>query len=314
MLAVVLLLVFAPVYAELVSTYLDETGDIGFALFLVAFLAPLYGGAALVIREVALRTGRGWPGRLILATAFGVAMPTLVDVSLFTPESDDVAYWDDIMTSALVADVSMYAVVSWVAGHVLMSIAAPLAIVEGLFPDIRAERWIGTPALVAFGAAGLGIAVLIRMDEETHRATPAQTLASVAVVLVIAAAAFAPWGRPVEIIAARAVPSPLRVMIYGVVLMLAFDLAPISWLGVAVAVAAFVTGAVLLLLWAHSALWSWRHIAAFGYGVVLARSMIAFLAPLPNGVEPAAKYAQNFVLLGLTLALGAVLRRRIRRA
>jgi len=77
----------APVFAELIQAYLGDLGGVFGLLFFVVFLAPLYGGAVLLIREVTVRTGRGWPSRLLLATAFGVAMPTLVDVSLWSPRT-----------------------------------------------------------------------------------------------------------------------------------------------------------------------------------------------------------------------------------
>ena len=89
------MLLGAPVSAKLVQSYLDITGDFTDTLFLIVFLAPLYGGAALLVREVAVRAGRGWPGMLLLSWAFGVAMPGLVDLSLFTEHNPDVTGWDD---------------------------------------------------------------------------------------------------------------------------------------------------------------------------------------------------------------------------
>jgi phosphatidylserine synthase len=105
------------------------------------------------------------------------------------------------------------------------------------------------------------------------------------------------------------VPAPWQVVVVGLVLMLAFDLAPISWAGVLVAVVALALAWGLVRRWARSREWSWRHIAALAYGGVLARSLVAFLAPVPVGVEPSAKYAQNVVLLVLVVALGVALRR-----
>src|SRR5580698_10225032 len=35
-------------------------------------LAPMYGGGALLIREVARRTGRGWPAILVLGMAYAI--------------------------------------------------------------------------------------------------------------------------------------------------------------------------------------------------------------------------------------------------
>src|SRR6185295_20013559 len=62
---VIALLLAAPVFAELLQSYLPNTDAALDVLLAVVFLAPLYGGAALLIREVALRTGRGWRDRLL---------------------------------------------------------------------------------------------------------------------------------------------------------------------------------------------------------------------------------------------------------
>lgn len=97
MTGVLVLLLLAPVSAELLQAYLGDLGGPFGMVFLVLFLAPLYGGAGLLIREIAARTGRGWPGRLLLAGAFGVAMPTLIDGSLFTPVMPDVDDWSTIV-------------------------------------------------------------------------------------------------------------------------------------------------------------------------------------------------------------------------
>ncbi|CAM5494556.1 hypothetical protein SRIMM317S_04274 [Streptomyces rimosus subsp. rimosus] len=55
--------------------------DLG-ALFLYL---PLYGCAALLIREIARRTGRGWPTMLLLAAAYGLFEEGPVDQMLWNP-------------------------------------------------------------------------------------------------------------------------------------------------------------------------------------------------------------------------------------
>ena len=71
----------------------------GFALrdyaIVVIFLAPMYGGAVVLIREAVRRTGRGWPTIALLGAAFGVFMVGLVDHSAFnTGYLDDTEYAD----------------------------------------------------------------------------------------------------------------------------------------------------------------------------------------------------------------------------
>lgn len=58
---VVGLFFLAPLTAEYLAGYDTSTGNIGELFAGLHFLAPLYGGA-LVIREVARRSGRAWIG------------------------------------------------------------------------------------------------------------------------------------------------------------------------------------------------------------------------------------------------------------
>src|ERR1700722_1905445 len=48
-------------------------------------LAPMYGGGALLIREVVRRTGHGWPSILLLALAYGIIEEAFTTQSLFNP-------------------------------------------------------------------------------------------------------------------------------------------------------------------------------------------------------------------------------------
>jgi hypothetical protein len=312
---VVALLLGAPVFAELLQAYLSNTGDVLEIGFAVLFLAPLYGGASLLIREIGLMTGRGWPGRLLLAAAFGVLMPTLVDVSLFTTERSDIDYWDEIVGSTVVGGISVYAVTSWVMGHVLMSVGAPLAVVESLLPEGRDRRWLGAVGLSVIAVLGVAVAWAIHNDESSGQVVDASAVdyaVSVAVAVLLVVLAMGPWGRPLAKAPGRSAGRPIVLGISGFVLMAAFDLAPMSWVGVAVAWAALVAGGVLVGVRSRSPEWTWRHLAAFAYGGVLARTLMGFLAPVPSGVDLSAKLAQNAVFLVLVLGLGALLLSRTR--
>lgn len=306
---VVAVLLGAPVCAELIQSYLDITGEAFELLFAVVFLAPLYGGVALLIREVAVRTGRGWPGRLLLAAAFGLLMTTTIDSSLFTPEWPDIDYWDDIMGSSLVGGVSVYALTTWVMGHVIMSVGAPLAVVEGLLPEGRDRPWLGRFGIVVLAVLGTAIAVFIHQDPDAG-AVEASTLdrvVSVAAVLLLVALAMSPWGRPLAPVAGRSPGRPVWLGVAGFALMLTFDLAPISWAGVALGWVALGAAGALLAVLSRSPRWSSRHLVAVAYGALLARTSTGFLSPAPEGVDPAAKLAQNSVFLVLVLALGWLL-------
>ncbi len=311
---VVALLLGAPVCAELLQAYLDITGDAVEVVFAVFFFAPLYGGAAVLIREVAVRTGRGWPGRLLLAAAFGVLMTTVIDNSLFTPESPDIDYWDDIMGSALIGGVSVYAVTTWVMGHVLMSVGAPLAVVEGLLPEGRDRPWLGRFGIVVLALLGVAVAVFIHQDPDAPPvdASIADHVVSVVVVLALVVLAMSPLGRPLAPVAGRAPGRPLWLAAAGFVLMAAFDFVPISWVGVVVAWLALAAAGVLLARRSRSPRWTPRHLVAFAYGGLLARTTTGFFSPAPEGVGQAEKLAQSAVFLALVLGLGVLLWLRTR--
>src|SRR5690554_5346782 len=71
--------------APLVGEFLLGNLPISFLGALVA-VAPLYGGGALLIREVGRRGGLGWPGLLALCLAFGVVEEAFVTQSLFNQD------------------------------------------------------------------------------------------------------------------------------------------------------------------------------------------------------------------------------------
>ena len=78
---VLLLLVIAPLVAEFLL------GDVTLASLpaLVLFI-PLYGGGAVLIREVVRRGGGGWPAIVVFAAAYGVVEEGLATQSLFNPD------------------------------------------------------------------------------------------------------------------------------------------------------------------------------------------------------------------------------------
>lgn len=311
---VVCLLLGAPVFAELVQSYLDITGELGGTLFLVAFLAPLYGGVALLIREVAVRTGRGWPGRLLLAAAFGVLMPTWVDLSLWIPQTAEEIELGGDIRGVSVAGVSVLALSSWALGHAVMSVSAPLVVVEGLLPAGRGRLWLGWFGITVLTLLAVGVATLIHVDEEGPAAevSLAGYALSFAFAAALVVAAFTPLGRPIARLEGRGTGTPAVLGVAGFVLMTLFDLAPASWLGLVMVWGAAIAAGVLLVRSARSPGWTERHLVAFAFGGILERTLIGFLTPTPPGGDTAGKLVQNVVVLLFVLVLGALLRARTR--
>ncbi len=127
----------APIFGEMVSgsTPLNE--------YLSPFtivLCMLYGSGALLIRELLVRWGKSWRGLLLLGAAYGIFEEGLMVRSFFDPE------WPDLGALGVYGRA---AGVNWVwtehliVFHMLISVAASIVFVEILYPDRRAESWIG---------------------------------------------------------------------------------------------------------------------------------------------------------------------------
>jgi hypothetical protein len=154
-------------------------------LIALAFLAPLYGGGALLIREVARRTGRGWPMMVLLAIAYGLLEAGVLDQSLFNPSFES----QDFQSVAHIpgVGVSAYYTLAFVGGHVIWSISVPIALVESLVPDRARTPWLGRPGLTVTAlvfAAGCGLISYDQQSTEQFIASPPQ-LAGTALLIVV---------------------------------------------------------------------------------------------------------------------------------
>lgn len=147
-------------------------------------LMLVYGCAALGIREAARHTGRGWPTIVILAAAFGVAMPGIIDQSLFNAHFEEWEFQKVARSQTL--GIGLYDGLGFVAGHVVWSMAVPIAVVETLVPKIADHPWTGRRGL-ALVAAGFVLGAVAIFNElvrtEGFLASPAQ-FAGVGVVVV----------------------------------------------------------------------------------------------------------------------------------
>lgn len=297
----------APISAEYLSAYLPVTGFVPALLTGLLVLGPLYGGAALLIREVAVRRSLGWTGILLLAAAFGLAMPGLVDLALFAEERPDIEYWQPMRETTYIAvlDISGYTALTWVSGHVLMSVGAPLAVLDAVAPRLRGRPLLSRTGIVVLSVLWLLAAVIIRMDNaEIYGYQPsfAQTITVAVAVVLLAGLALGPLGAATTGNAGRSVP-PWVVLVAAVLALLAYDMAPWTWTGVAVVAGLLLAAPVIIGYCATTGNWSARHIGALGAGALIGRALIGFLTPVPDGVNTAAKLAHNCVLLAAVMVL-----------
>lgn len=176
--------------APLVGEYL--LGNVPFeALHLLPFLAPMYGGGALVIREVARRSGCGWPTMIVLACAYGVLEPGVLDQSQFNPSFEG---WDFQRIAPLPAlGISAYHGQAFVTGHAIWSIGVPIAIVESLVPGRRTTPWLGWAGLAATAVVFVlgSTLIFISLKEDTgFLASAPQLTGAAGVTVALTALAF----------------------------------------------------------------------------------------------------------------------------
>ncbi|MGC5627757.1 hypothetical protein ACPYO6_05845 [Georgenia sp. Z1344] len=337
--SIVLVALAAPVCAEMLQAYLAATGDPGELAFATVFLAPLYGGAALLIRDLAVRTGRGWAGILLLAAAFGLAMTGVIDLSMFAGDRPDVSYWDELREPTMIAPLgfSAYATLVWVLGHVSMSVGAPLAIHRALAPRHEGRPLLGRFGTVVAVAAWVAVAVAIHSDgRDMYGYAPSigQVVGVLAGVAALVALAMSPAGRPLRArgrgsareVGSRgseveqgerhpAVARPVRtwvIVLAGILGKVLLDLTPPAWGGFAFVVAVVVVAAWLLARVSTRRRWGAREGGILGASLVVGGVLVGMLAPLPGGVTMGAKIAQSVVLLGAAIGVLAVVLRRER--
>lgn len=308
-------IVGAPVSAEYLQAYLPDTGNALVMVGGLVVLGPLYGGAALLIRETALRTGRGWTGVLLLAAAFGLLMTSQVDGSMWLAHDPKISYWDELRAGTLLEPLgfAVFPVLTWVVGHVVFSIGAPLALLDSLVPRHRGRPLLGRRGLMVVSALCLLAAVVIYHDPEHAASKPSgsQTWLSLLVALALVALAFSPAGRPLgRGGSAGTIWTPVRTMGMAVAVLLVLDLFPPTWVGVGLYLVVLVAGGGWVVHASRSRTWGLAHVTALAVAAVVERVTIGFLAPLPPGVDPVEKVLQSVALLGLVAAASVLAWRR----
>ena len=309
------LVVSSAIGAELLSAYNDTTGRPVELLFNVAFFALLYGCPTLLIRELARRTGRGWPMMLLLSAAAGLLQAGVIDQSLFSDSYGDVKGWEESLRATYVAPLGLGAhmLQGFVVGHVVYSFCAPIALVEAMRPGLAHRAWLGWRGVAVSAALWLLVAALILSDalgSEAHATLP-EAAATLAVIAALVAAAFC-VGRVARPDRERT-PRLRTVLVVSFVAASAHAMAMETWLGVAVAAFVLVTSGWLLARASRGRDWGLAHTAAVAVGVLLSRAALAFTYyPVVGETSAERKYAHNVVMLLIVIGAGAYALRRAR--
>ncbi len=150
-----------------------------FTLFL---LAALYGGGALLIRELRLRWNKGWPTVLLLGAAYAIVEEGWMVKSFFDPN------WVDI---GLLGSYGRWVGVNWVwclhltIYHAVFSISIPILLVELLFPGQRDESWVGRKGQFALWLLLLGDVMLGFFFLTSYRPPAIPYLLSILAVIIL---------------------------------------------------------------------------------------------------------------------------------
>ncbi|MBE9178563.1 hypothetical protein IQ268_08325 [Oculatella sp. LEGE 06141] len=255
------------------------------ALLSGLFAAPLYGGGALLIREVTRRTKRGWATMILLGLAYAVVEEGLVTQSLFNPSFVglnllDVAY---IPVIGMGAWWTLYVLTL----HTVWSTSVVIALVEALVPNRRTTPWLGkaglaiTTILFIFGAAIIFFGIY---SQEGFLASPPQLIGTLVTIAALIAFAFKVRQSPRSQTTTKA-PIP---RVVGFVSLLASSLfmalslvidVVAGWVIVGVYLALYVLMTKLLFKWLQSAGWGDAHRLALAGGALLTYAWYGFPQP-----------------------------------
>jgi hypothetical protein len=301
--------------APLVAEYL--LGDFPLTwLPLLLLLAPMYGGGALLIRELVRRSGRGWPSILLLGVAYAVIEEAFTTQSLFNPHYLGMHLLGPAWIPSL--GIGAWWTVFMLNVHPFWSIGVSIALVEGLYPSRVRTPWLGKVGVwVAAGLFAVGICTntISSLRHDPFRASSAQLIVAALLVVVFAAAAFL-LPPPVASHQPGAAPSPWLSGLATFLLGIAVFLAPVNlnWVAVAWILAADLV--FLFSLWVFSRRSSWTALHTFSIGAAgaLVYGVHAFIQapvfPAPKGIV----LASHVLLLVFAVALIILAARRTQRA
>ncbi|GIO10550.1 hypothetical protein J19TS2_01050 [Cohnella xylanilytica] len=303
-----------------VGEFLLGSSPIQNLLAAVALLVPLYGGGALLIREIARRTGRGWPTILLLGAAYGVIEAGLLDQSLFNPDFLGPEIADDTRIPLL--GISASNAISYVAGHAIWSIALPIAVAEMLTPSGSRRPWLGRTGLIAAAAlylAGCAIVFSFIYADTRFIASPAQRIGAAATAIVLIAAAFAAGGKRgrARPIARGKAWKPWLLGIGSFVVASMFAARPENWAGVALGVVLLASAWALVRYGAARGGWNDRHRFSLIAGALLTCAWLGFAVTLLVRPTDTVAWFGNglFALMafGLLLWIAHTLRRTVKK-
>jgi hypothetical protein len=247
----------------------------------LVILAPMYGGGALLIREVARRNGKGWPSIFLLALAYAIFEEAFTTQTLFNPNylHLNLHLLDHAYIAAL--GISVWWTIFVLTLHTVWSISVSIALVEALVPDRATAPWLGWVGLAVtsvFFVLAAAVSTKIEIKQDHFVASmPQFAVAAVICVLTIIAAFCLPARTTGRV--PGWVPSPWVVGAGALAAGSIFLLVPNTWnwWAVVVYLVLDVVSIATVFSLPHRAGWNGQHRLALAGGAALAYAWHAFV-------------------------------------
>jgi hypothetical protein len=278
---------------------------------ILPIMGLIYGSGALLIREVARRTRRGWGCIALLACAYGFIEEGLVTQSLFNPNYLGLRLLDFGFIPAL--GTALPWLVFVISIHVIWSICVPIGLTESLFRRHRDRPWlgtIGTAICCVLFLAGCALIAVFTYKQRPFVASPGQFAATVMIVIGLIVAAMK-WARPHEgrfhpphpaiLFAAALIPGSA---LMGLQQLAESRLHFSAWGCVAAVVGVEATFVLFMALFARGKIWTDRHRFALVAGGFLTYAWIGFVMDVElHGAADLPAHSILALLLCLVLVL-----------
>ncbi|MFI6901778.1 hypothetical protein ACIBKY_10990 [Nonomuraea sp. NPDC050394] len=303
------LLLLAPLVAEFLLGNLPVT-----MMIALLSLIPLYGGAALLIRELARRLGLGWGGMAALGLAFAVVEEAFVTGSLFDPSYAGIPMAGYAYLPAL--GISAWWTVFVLVLHGAWSICVPIAVTEAL--SGTRDPWLGRAGLAVAGVLFAAGAVAARaFTLSPHPPATGPLIGAAVAVGALVGVAFLFGRRPASATGATASPWVVCAftltagsLFWGVTLVAGPALA---WPAVAAYLLLAAITVHTLRRWSAGPGWGPRHLLAAAAGGLLTYAWHAFLQPPALPTPPTADLVGDALFAAAAVALIATAAVRLRR-
>ncbi|MBN2069036.1 MAG: hypothetical protein JW739_05300 [Opitutales bacterium] len=286
------------------------------AIGLLFFMAPLYGGGALVVRETARRLNRGWPTIMLLALAYGLFEEGIVIGTLFNPNYLGLHLLENAYIPAL--GIGAFWTTFVLTIHTVWSISVPIAITEGLFKKRKTEPWLNN--------TGLGIAVLFlilggilirsmtRMQDSFQIPLHDQIAVWVLIAVVATVAIrIKPKQRPEKGASINPVIVLTGSFLFGIAVLNTYRLFS-DWPLAIVLITIDITGFTLLAIMSRRSRWTTLQTTAAAGGAMFAYACMAFPQEPVAGTKGVVDLAGNAIFAAIALCVFLLALKQIAKA